>query len=210
VGLIALSINNWNESLKTNDQLKQYENNLIVELKKDIKEIDSLAKYRLECKNSVLNYVEHYNQELPNIDTLIAKKNKVKSKVSSFNKSSYTLQELSNTGKISLFNNEEKIAIVELKNLQDKYEYIEKDIIGYCSSSYDLLMQESDALYDFGFVTKEHKTIGGWRYDIDAKQYSLYNNYLTYLLNLYQYQDETIYPKLRKATFDLIVLLEQK
>lgn len=208
--LIALSINNWDESQKQNDKLNQYKNNLITELEKDIKQIDSLTNFRLECKISILNYIEYYNQKLPDIDTLITKKNTMKARVSAFMKSSYTLQELSNTGNISLFNNEEKLAIVELKNIQDKYEQIEKEIINYCTSSYDLLMQESDALYDFGLVTNEHKTIRGWRYNIDAKQYRLLNNHLTSMLDLYQFQDQTYYPKLRKSTLNLIELLNRK
>ena len=72
--LIALQINNWNESKKLNTQLHQYKDNLIAELDKDIKAIDSLTSFRLECKKSVLAFVEYYSQEAPDIDTLIAKK----------------------------------------------------------------------------------------------------------------------------------------
>ena len=126
-----------------------------------------------------------------------------------FHKSSYTLQELSDTGNISLFSNEEKKAIVALKNLQDKYDFLEKEIMNICVNSYEQLSKHSDVLYEENFTTKEHKEFRGWRYNIEATQYRLLNNHLSDILNTYKFKDEKMYPELRKATLDLKILLAQ-
>jgi len=208
--LIALQINNWNEAQKLNGQLNQYKANLIAELEKDLREIDSLNNFRLECKNSVMNYVKYYDKEDMIIDSLIAKRKAMKPVVRPFNKSSYTLQELSNTGNISLFNNEQKLAIVQLKNLQDKSEFMETSTIDICIRSYEQLAQNSDILYEENFSSKEHPEVRGWRFNPDTKQHRLLHNHLTDLLSLYKIQDEVIYPQLRAATVHLLAKLKEK
>lgn len=208
--LIALQINNRNEKQKQNDQLEQYKVNLIAELSLDVAEIETLNRLVLESKKSVLDYFNYYQQEELNIDTLIAKKNAMNAKMRAFNKSSYTLQELSNTGKIALFNDEEKKAIVGLKNLQAKYDFLEKAMADIGIKSYEIFASKVDVLYEENRTTKEHTEFRGWRFNVDATQYRLLNNHLESLLSMYEFQAFKMYPELKKATLELKELLNRK
>tara|TARA_R100001369_G_C3295605_1_gene164760 strand:+ start:42 stop:791 length:750 start_codon:yes stop_codon:yes gene_type:complete len=105
--LIALQINQWNENRKENNALKTLTENLNNEFQKNLKELDidlSRVKNAITASNTLLSYTGTKNVEVDNIiiDSLIyyAVSNPT------WNPSSYVLNDIKNSGKLSTLKNE--------------------------------------------------------------------------------------------------------
>ncbi|WP_229736634.1 DUF6090 family protein [Bizionia arctica] len=105
--LIALQINQWNENRKENNALKILTENLNSEFRKNLKELEidlSRIKNKISASNTLLSYSGLKNVEVNNIiiDSLIyyAISNPT------WNPSSYVLNDIKNSGKLSTLKNE--------------------------------------------------------------------------------------------------------
>ena len=105
--LIALSINNWNENRKEYNALKTLTENLNNEFQKNLEELDTdltRVKNSITATNTLLSYTGSKNIEVDNtiIDSLIyyAVSNPT------WNPSSYVLNDIKNSGKLSTLKNE--------------------------------------------------------------------------------------------------------
>lgn len=206
--LIALQINNNNETKKSNKRLDNYEQSLITELNDDLKslnELDSLCNIYLE---SIKNYNDYYNTKNPDINILVQKLDSIKMVKNLFNTRAYTIEDLISTGNLSLFEISIKNAILQLKDTQEIYEFYERQST---SNLYDKELEFNnslDALFNNGFSKKEHSSVKDWKYNLNSIQHRLNNNRIAQALILFNYQI-MIHERIRKDTEALLGLLEK-
>lgn len=208
--LIALSINNWNEKRKQNEQLTQYRKNLTAELKIDLTRLDDLNRLITTHEKNIKDYFDYYNQETINMAVLGQKKDSALYSLNSFNKSSFTLDELSTTGHITLFSEEEKEAIAKLKNTHEIFQYYERTTLDGVFEFVQGYAMATDNLYENKISTKQHKSVKDWQLNLDAEQYRLFNNHLYNVTVLYNFQKNNVYPAIRRDTEALLNILEEK
>jgi len=128
--LIALQINQWNENRKENNALKTLTENLNNEFQKNLKELEidlSRVKNTIAASNTLLSYTGLKNVEVDNIkiDSLIfyAVSNPT------WNPSSYVLNDIKNSGKLSTLKNE------NLKLLLYDWDRLYEDILEWHAGS---------------------------------------------------------------------------
>ncbi|MEQ9301181.1 MAG: DUF6090 family protein [Cyclobacteriaceae bacterium] len=106
--LLAFTLNNWNESRKERNTLGQYRENLIAELEIDLEQTNRLDSASRRREDQIKQYLEYKKSADVEIDRLIIKMSQINTTVDGFNKHAYTLDELTTTGGIALFSEEEK------------------------------------------------------------------------------------------------------
>ncbi|WP_052188124.1 hypothetical protein [Cellulophaga sp. Hel_I_12] len=128
--LIALQINQWNENRKENNALKILTENLNNEFQKNLKELEidlSRVKNTITASTTLLSYTGLKNVEVNNniIDSLIyfAISNPT------WNPSSYVLNDIKNSGKLSTLKNE------NLKLLFYDWDRLYEDILEWHAGS---------------------------------------------------------------------------
>jgi hypothetical protein len=134
--LIALQINNWNEERKDTSELNQYKQRLIKQFQKDSTDLWSFnkgSKYMMPIFNTLDSiFRENLNGNI-NKDSLI----KIPVFItlqSEFISETYALNELNNTGKMSLFKND------TLKDKLTQYQVLieqQHNIIGRTKNKFD-------------------------------------------------------------------------
>ena len=105
--LFALQINQWNENRKENNALKTLTENLNNEFQKNLKELEidlSRVKNAITSSNTLLSYTGLKNVAVDNIiiDSLIY--HSISNPT--WNPSSYVLNDIKNSGKLSTLKNE--------------------------------------------------------------------------------------------------------
>ena len=208
--LIALQINNWNEQRKKNEQLTQYRKNLIAELNFDLKRLDDLNRLITTHEKNIRHYIDYYNQETIDMAILGQKKDSAIYSLNSFNKSSFTLDELSTTGNITLFSEEEKEAIAKLKNTHEIFQYYERTTLDGVFEFVQRYAMAIDNLYINNVSVKQHPSVKDWQLNLDAEQYLLFNNHLYNITVLYNFQKNNVYPAIRRDTEALLDILQRK
>lgn len=208
--LIALQINNWNEQRKKNEQLTQYRQNLIAELNTDLRVLDSLDRLGKSHTENIITYIDYYNQKAPNIDTLRRIKDQTTYSLNSFNKSSFTLDELSTTGNISLFSEAEKRAIAKLKNTHENFQYYERKTLDGTVDIIQEYVRATDNLYENNYAEKQHPSVKNWQLDLGSEQYRLFNNQLYNVMVLLNFQKDYVYPSIKRDTEALLKILNKK
>jgi hypothetical protein len=172
-----------------------------------LKDLDS---ERSIYRNNIMNYINYYNSENPSMDIIIQKKNSAYYLIRTFNKRSFTLDELNTTGNITLFSDEEKKAIAELKGTHETYKFYEQETSKEVAHSWLKTFDASDVLFDEGITTKQHASVKGWQANLDSEQYRFYHNELAQVLDLYNFQEREFFTAIREHTNYLLELLEKK
>ena len=122
--LIALQINNWNESRKENILASNYRNKIINDLKTDLTNIDSLITVGKQNEKVVNDYFNYFkNQEHRSIQKLIDSCGKIIIDINKYRytPNNYTLNDLLTSGNSTLLNEEQKSALVNLSNTQEYF-----------------------------------------------------------------------------------------
>jgi len=117
---------------------------------------------------------------------------------------------LSTTGNITLFSDEEKKAIAELKGTHETYKFYERETLKDVAITWKKTKETSDKLFDNDLTTKQHTSVKGWQNTLDSEQYRFYHNELAEVLDLYIYQEREVYPAIRKSTNHLLKVLRVK
>tara|TARA_B100000780_G_scaffold226173_1_gene165350 strand:+ start:206 stop:916 length:711 start_codon:yes stop_codon:yes gene_type:complete len=128
--LFALQINQWNENRKENNALKTLTENLNNEFQKNLKELEidlSRVKNAITSSNTLLSYTGLKNVAVDNIiiDSLIY--HSISNPT--WNPSSYVLNDIKNSGKLSTLKNE------NLKLLLYDWDRLYEDILEWHASS---------------------------------------------------------------------------
>ena len=128
--LFALQINQWNENRKENNALKTLTENLNNEFQKNLKELEidlSRVKNAITASNTLLSYTGLKNVAVDNIiiDSLIY--HSISNPT--WNPSSYVLNDIKNSGKLSTLKNE------NLKLLLYDWDRLYEDILEWHASS---------------------------------------------------------------------------
>jgi len=134
--LIALQVNNWNEHRKENKELTQYKLRLIRQFQKDSSNLSSFNK-SYEFVSPIFKTLDSTFRE--NLKGNVNKDSVINIPVfitlqSEFLSETYALEELKNTGKMSLFYNDSlKDKLTEYQNLINE----QHDIISRTKNKYD-------------------------------------------------------------------------
>jgi hypothetical protein len=164
--LIALQINQWNENRKENNALKTLTENLNNEFQKNLKELEidlSRVKNTITASNTLLSYTGLKNVEVDNIiiDSLIfyAVSNPT------WNPSSYVLNDIKNSGKLSTLKNE------NLKLLLYDWDRLYEDILEWHTGSTNNtnrlvhFVGEKGSLVNIDYYNKKNEK--GTKFDIE-------------------------------------------
>ena len=164
--LIALQINQWNENRKENNALKTLTENLNNEFQKNLEELEidlSRVKNTITASNTLLSYTGLKNVEVDNIiiDSLIfyAVSNPT------WNPSSYVLNDIKNSGKLSTLKNE------NLKLLLYDWDRLYEDILEWHDGSTNnanrlvYFVGEKGSLVNIDYYNKKNEK--GTKFDIE-------------------------------------------
>lgn len=204
--LIAVQINNWNEVRKKGVQREIYEASLINELENDIQSLNRLDSLAAIKRGLIRSYLDYYNSDRPNLDTLHYKRNSIISTKIAFYSSAYTIDDLLTTGNISLFSKEKKASIIELKNILDRYAFYETSTIQDVALYEQEIKKNFDLVNYTGLSDKEHPNTANWKLDLTSDQFRILNNTLVESLKLFEFQSE-MYESILEATEELLFLL---
>ncbi|UOY08550.1 DUF6090 family protein [Muricauda sp. SCSIO 64092] len=205
--LIALQINNWNESRKSDVLRKTYEKSLSEELKADLRQLASLDSMFSAREKTIQDYFDHFNTVTSNLDTLKMKMDQLRTSKNTFNSTAYTIEDLITTGNLALFEKEKKEAILTLRNTHEKNTYYEQITINTLMNKEELFIANTDLAFDLERSLSEHAEVRNWKDDLASRQYRLLHNYLSSTVNLYKAQ-EIFNERVRKDTEILLALLE--
>lgn len=207
--LLAFTLNNWNENRREGNTLDQYRENLISELKIDLDQVNRLDSASRRREKQIKQYLEYKENADMDIDQLIIKMSQINTTVDGFNKHAYTLDEVTATGGIALFSENEKKAIRGLKRAFELYDFYEKLYFRGLTDTYEDYLKNVDRLYESGLIAKEHAAVKDWKYNLNANQYLQFHNGLAATLSLYEYQQNIIYPGIREPITELLDVLTE-
>lgn len=207
--LIALQINNLNERFKQKQQLRNYEKNITSELAQDLimlNSLDSLFNVKIE---EIHNHITYFNRPEREIDSVIQKMYGISYNGLVYRSISYTIDEIINTGNLSLFSSEKKTAILELKAIQEFYEKNRIEVEQKWVLS-NLEFENAIDLVAFNEQTSEQsKKNQDWRFNLDSEQYRLFNNKALAEMRLYYFRKDQN-NQMRIHSENLLKLIEKK
>lgn len=129
--LIALQINNWNETRKNNNKIIGYRHSLIQDINQDIASIDKILVRINESEAEYKDFTKRLSHPAANTDTLV--------KIAKYEFLGYydnidafhtaTFQTLISTGDISLFPETIRAQLIELNNHQQTILHITEEAI---------------------------------------------------------------------------------
>ncbi len=207
--LIAVQINNWNETRKKEIQREIYEVSLINELENDIAHLKNLDSRNSIKKKSIENYLNYYNSENPNLDILHNKLDSVISTKIAFYTSVYTIDDLITTGNLSLFSKQKKASILKLKNTHDRYVFYETQTIQDVALYEQEIKKNFDLVYLNGLSKKEHQDTKYWKQNLSSNQFRILNNSMVESLKLFELQSD-MYEAIVEVTSELLSQLNKE
>ncbi|MCO4822155.1 MAG: hypothetical protein KC469_08810 [Flavobacteriaceae bacterium] len=123
--LIALSINNWNETKKQEQRAIIYANKIINDIETDLKNVDSLVVIGQRNIKEIENYFNYFeNQDPVDISALIDSCSHVIKDVMRkyrYTPNNHTFKDMQASGNSTLLSEDQKQALVTLSNTQDFY-----------------------------------------------------------------------------------------
>jgi len=205
--LLALQINNANESRKTNNIKHDYYRQIIADLDKETKNINERILGLDSCITSSDTYWKYI--ETPNLEPSQILNELIKVEMSfrylAFNTN--TIQTLESTGDIKLMSEEIRNNLIELKRAQDQLSRVAKGNYGVYLDSYERILE-------MGLLRLRYKTPS-------VEELGIENNISTIILSfesgiaLKSFTDKLIRNKLLKMLSDIkktkdLILIEIK
>ena len=124
--LIALQINNWNENRKSNNVKHNYYNQIVVDLNKEIENINSRIIFLDSCISTSDRYFKYIGT--PNLETIqiFEELSKVELKFRYLAFNTNTIQTLESTGDIKLIPEKIRNSLINLKRKQEQANRVAK------------------------------------------------------------------------------------
>ncbi|MBC2838855.1 DUF6090 family protein [Robiginitalea sp. SC105] len=206
--LIALQINNANEYSKQKQQLLKYEQNIVSELKEDLKMLNGLDSLNSAKVGTILSYINYFKNPTRDADTVIQRMYDIQYNGGVYKSIAYTIDEIINTGNLSLFSSEAKTAILELKAIQEFYEKNRIEVEQKWVLSNIEFENAIDLVSYNEFPTAELRNMKDWRFDLGSDQYRLFNNKTLAELRVFYFRTDQN-NKMRTHSEKLLNLLEK-
>ncbi len=154
--LIALQINNWNETKKNEKLELRYIADLISDLQKDSIALVNLTRETNETARMKVKLKAHFNGKPVEPDSLIIFFESQWSPFRVFNPTKITVEEMKNSGRLDLISNQEiKRKVIALYN---QYDLFEQDELLFVSSTRQLQEMGKTYLYDIDNPTVQELT----------------------------------------------------
>jgi hypothetical protein len=201
--LIALQLNNWNQNQGINKQIKNYKISILSEIQNDLEELHRIDSLNLSSIANIKAYFSYYNSMLVNIDTLNLKANQVDFSYNTFHSNMYSIDELIASGNISLFVQNEKLAMIKLKKQIELYTFYEKEALKTMQIGDSKKSDLQDLAFLGGQTLSENPTVQKSRSTIDSEYYRSFNNQLSAALNYFKYQDYIYSKRIRPQLLEL-------
>lgn len=207
--LIALQINNANESFKQNRKAKNYEETLIAELNADLMRINQLDTLCQKMQKDINDYLTYFKNPDKEYEVVIQEMEKVNYYGDFYQSIAYTIDDIINTGNLELFNQEIKNAILEYKATQDFYEKNREEVVQKYVLS-DLEFENAVDILSFNNLpSDESKSLNNWLFDFKSEQYRLFNNRALSILRTYYFRSDQN-TKMRLSIENLLTELNKK
>ena len=149
--LIALQINNANENRKLNQTKKEYYRQILVDLEKEIDNINNRMIYLDSAIVSSDNYFKYSQTADLKPIQLIDELTKVKLKFEYMSFNTNSIQTLESTGDIKLIPENIRNSLIELKREQDR-------ISQSAGGNYDIYLNAQQKAFHLGFFRLKYQT----------------------------------------------------
>ena len=206
--LIALQINNKNESLKEKHKAKNYEQALIAELKVDLLRLNGLDSLCRKMQEDINNYLSYFKKPDKEVRVVIQEMDNVTYYGDYYQSIAYTIDDIINTGNLELFSKEIKHAILEFKATHEFHEKNSAEVVQKYVLSNIEFENAVDMLSFHNLPTGESKNPDDWRFDVKSEQYRLFNNRALSILRTYYFRTDQN-NKMRLSIEKLLSELEQ-
>ena len=143
--LIALQINNWNENRKITETKKEYYRQILLDLDKEIDNINSRIIFLDTCIISSDNYFKYLKSTNKKPIQLVNQLLKVEFNFEYISFNTNTIQTLETTGEIKFIPENIRNAIIELKRKQER-------ISQSASGNYDIYLNAQQKALQLGLV----------------------------------------------------------
>jgi hypothetical protein len=201
--LIALQLNNWNQIQGINKQLKNYKTSLLSEIQNDLHELHRLDSINLASTVDIKKYFSYYNKTAVDMDTLHLKAKQLNYTYNTFHSNMYSIDELIASGNISLFAQNEKLAMIKLKKQIELYTFYEKEALKTMQNGDSKQSDLQDLAFLGGQTLSENPRVKKSRSTIDSEYYRSFNNQLSAALNYFQYQDYIYSKRIKPQLLEL-------
>jgi hypothetical protein len=166
--LIALQINNWNETRKTSLKADVYVKKIIYDLKTDTLNINDLLKKIEGFSNSIDTYFEYFqsnNENEVSIESLLDSIHMTKAYYFKYDPMNKAFKDMDAFGNSSLLNESQREILITLVAKQEEFELIFNNMMDKCLSESSLsahYLGEPSNFYDRLQIenTKERKAQG--------------------------------------------------
>ena len=149
--LIALQINNANENRKSNNIKYNYYNQIVVDLNKEIENINSRIIFLDSCITTSDRYFKY--TEIPNLETIqiFEELSKVKLNFRYLAFNTNTIQTLESTGDVKLMPEKIRNSLIELKRIQEQTSRVAK-------GNYEIYLNAQQKALQLGYGRLLYKT----------------------------------------------------
>lgn len=202
--LIALQINNANEASKQNQRVKKYEENMISELRADLKMLNGLDSFNFSQIEIINDYLTYFKNPTRDVDTVIQKMRTIRYSGAVYKSIAFTIDDIISTGNLSLFSIEKKTALLELKAIQEFFDKNRNEVEQKWTLSNIEFENAIDLLSFYEFPPKDPKD---WRFDLKSEPYRLFNNKVMAESRVYYFRTDQN-KQIREKTEKLLKLLE--
>ena len=206
--LIALSINNWNETRKDRKRLLTYKQILAAEQKEDLNTLEQMRDFNDSIRVIIDVYLAEFTAKDSDIDKIQQLNIGQAIIVNTFGKKSFTLDEITQNGSLSLFPDETKQAILSLKFIHELLGFYGRQSLQRVVDALDQRDLDIDLLYEKGYIKAPHPKAAQWYQNLESDNYRLLNNAIAKALDHYDYQEKTVFPAIKRSTEELLTLLK--
>jgi Family of unknown function (DUF6090) len=220
--LIALSINNWNESRKNDKTLVTYYERLLIDIQNDLKEIETYQNYFRSSIEPIQKEIVNIQSPNYNTDSLYNNIGKWIRFTREFSPNKSTYEDLLSTGNINLIGNQElKTLILDLYTVkypnflffQNRGNRITTDIriTNYLSllSYLDIFNNDMEQSTDPNFESKRPRRELKWLRHKESVEFLQFENILA-LTSEITFGNMTRLDKLKLELFSLIKLINSE
>ena len=180
--LLALQVNNWNESRKAANRLDKYTKKLVSDIVSDTVNLNNLIDKGKKRQLGIEMYFDYFDSGNKSLDELIDSANQVNLTLFRYLPIRYTFQDMQQSGNTALLTEGQRKALLELNNAQEFLTIIiEKAITDIKEEQY-----KRNAYLDFDLSASNFNKITSWNENDNTKRQGLLHvhNVLTNYHNL--------------------------
>ena len=186
--LLALQVNNWNESRKATNRLDTYTKKLVNDIVSDTVNLNNLIDKGKKRQRGIEMYFEYFDSGNKSLDELIDSANQVDLTLFRYLPIRYTFQDMQQSGNTALLTEGQRKALMELNNAQEFLTIIIEKAIADIKEE----QNKRNTYLDFDLSNSSFHEITSWKENDNTKHQGLLHvhNVLTNYHHLVRWTEE--------------------